>query len=78
MNTNSRVMAWIFDEYCKYYGFSPGVVTGKPPHLHGSYGREAATGRGVVDGTEQLIRHTENTSLTGKRVAIQVLRFKPF
>lgn len=29
-------------------GFSPGVVTGKPVYLHGSLGREAATGRGTV------------------------------
>ena len=37
-------MAWFFDEYSKYKGFSPGVVTGKPVYLHGSLGREAATG----------------------------------
>ena len=72
MNTDARVMAWIFDEYSKYQGFSPGVVTGKPVHLHGSLGREAATGRGVVDGTEQLIRHTEDRDLSGKRIVIQV------
>ena len=24
-----QVMAWFFDEYSKYKGFSPGVVTGK-------------------------------------------------
>jgi glutamate dehydrogenase/leucine dehydrogenase len=29
MNTDARVMAWFFDEYSKYKGFSPGVVTGK-------------------------------------------------
>lgn len=29
MNTDARVMAWIFDEYSKFCGFSPGVVTGK-------------------------------------------------
>lgn len=32
MNTDARVMAWIFDEYSKFYGFSPGVVTGKVRH----------------------------------------------
>ena len=30
VNTNADVMAWIMDEYSKYCGFSPGVVTGKP------------------------------------------------
>ena len=44
VNTNADVMAWIMDEYSKYYGFSPGVVTGKPVHLFGSLGREEATG----------------------------------
>ena len=34
-------MAWFFDEYSKFSGFSPGVVTGKPVHLHGSYGRRS-------------------------------------
>ena len=29
MNTDSRVMSWFFDEYSKFAGFSPGVVTGK-------------------------------------------------
>jgi glutamate dehydrogenase (NAD(P)+) len=38
-------MAWFFDEYSKFSGFSPGVVTGKPVHLHGSYGRRALISR---------------------------------
>jgi glutamate dehydrogenase (NAD(P)+) len=29
VNTDGRVMGWIMDEYSKYAGFSPGVVTGK-------------------------------------------------
>ena len=29
MQTDSRHMAWIFDEYSKYAGFAPGVVTGE-------------------------------------------------
>ena len=48
VNTNAKVMGWIMDEYSKYAGFSPGVVTGKPLHLFGSEGREEATGRGVM------------------------------
>ena len=44
VNTNADVMAWIMDEYSRHYGFSPGVVTGKPLHLFGSEGREEATG----------------------------------
>jgi glutamate dehydrogenase/leucine dehydrogenase len=33
MNTGAREMAWFFDEYSKYKGFSPGVVTGKVSQL---------------------------------------------
>jgi glutamate dehydrogenase (NAD(P)+) len=49
VNTNAKVMGWIMHEYSKYAGFSPGVVTGKPLELFGSEGRDAATGRGVMD-----------------------------
>ena len=41
-------MAWLMDEYGKLHGHTPACVTGKPIALEGSYGREAATGRGVV------------------------------
>lgn len=71
MNTDARVMAWIFDEYAKFCGFSPGVVTGKPVYLHGSHGREAATGRGVVCATWELMKHMENGGLEGKKIVIQ-------
>lgn len=49
VNTNAKVMGWIMHEYSQYAGFSPGVVTGKPLDLFGSEGREAATGRGIMD-----------------------------
>src|SRR3954466_32675 len=48
VNTNAQVMAWMMDEYGKLHGHTPAAVTGKPIALEGSYGREAATGRGVV------------------------------
>ena len=32
MNTDGRVMSWFFDEYTKFEGFSPAVVTGKVHH----------------------------------------------
>jgi len=48
VNTNGEVMSWIMDEYSKYEGFSPAVVTGKPIELFGSEGRTEATGRGVM------------------------------
>uniref|UniRef100_A0A6L2K4M2 glutamate dehydrogenase [NAD(P)(+)] n=1 Tax=Tanacetum cinerariifolium TaxID=118510 RepID=A0A6L2K4M2_TANCI len=55
MGTNAQTMAWIMDEYSKYHGYSPAIVTGKPIDLGGSVGREAATGRGVVIATEALL-----------------------
>ncbi|XP_058085065.1 glutamate dehydrogenase 2-like [Magnolia sinica] len=55
MGTNSQTMAWILDEYSKFHGHSPAVVTGKPIDLGGSLGRDAATGRGVVFATEALL-----------------------
>lgn len=48
MGTNAQTMAWIVDEYARFHGHAPGVVTGKPIELGGSYGREAATGRGLL------------------------------
>jgi glutamate dehydrogenase (NAD(P)+) len=48
VGTNAQVMAWLMDEYGKLHGHSPACVTGKPIALEGSYGRESATGRGVV------------------------------
>src|SRR5437588_11972220 len=48
VTTNAQVMAWMMDEYGKIHGHSPAIVTGKPIALEGSYGREAATGRGLV------------------------------
>ena len=70
VNTSSEVMAWIMDEYSKYQGFSPGVVTGKPVHLFGSAGREEATGRGVLYVLEEALSD-HNLPLSGRTVALQ-------
>jgi glutamate dehydrogenase (NAD(P)+) len=48
LNTNAQTMAWMMDEYGKLHGYTPAIVTGKPIELEGSYGREAAVGRGLV------------------------------
>ncbi|MEI8257124.1 MAG: Glu/Leu/Phe/Val dehydrogenase dimerization domain-containing protein [Deltaproteobacteria bacterium] len=55
VNTNAQVMAWIMDEYSKFHGFHPGVVTGKPVDLFGSVGRDEATGRGVMIATQAFL-----------------------
>jgi glutamate dehydrogenase (NAD(P)+) len=48
MGTDAQTMAWMMDAYSARYGYTPAIVTGKPVELGGSYGRDAATGRGVV------------------------------
>lgn len=70
VGTNAQVMAWVFDQYAKYHGYAPGVVTGKPVGLGGSLGRESATGRGLVFGTEHLLA-SEGQTLAGKRAVVQ-------
>uniref|UniRef100_A0A803MN40 Glutamate dehydrogenase n=1 Tax=Chenopodium quinoa TaxID=63459 RepID=A0A803MN40_CHEQI len=70
MGTNSQTMAWILDEYSKFHGHSPAVVTGKPIDLGGSLGRDAATGRGVLFATEALLNEYGKT-VSGQRFVIQ-------
>lgn len=48
MGTNAQTMAWMMDSYGQRYGYTPGIVTGKPVELGGSFGRDQATGRGVA------------------------------
>jgi glutamate dehydrogenase (NAD(P)+) len=70
VNTNPQVMAWIMDQYSRYHGHSPAVVTGKPMDLYGSKGREAATGRGLLYITREILRDV-NLPTRGSRFAIQ-------
>jgi glutamate dehydrogenase (NAD(P)+) len=70
VNTGAQHMAWIYDQYSKLHGHSPGVVTGKPVELYGSLGREAATGRGVAIATAEALR-TQGRDLKGATVALQ-------
>ncbi len=70
VGTDAQVMAWIMNEYSKYHGFHPACVTGKPVELHGSAGREAATGFGVA----VVIRETLKTlgkTIKGSTFAVQ-------
>lgn len=70
MGTDHRVMAWIMNQYGKYHGFNPGVVTGKPVEYYGIPGREEATGRGVGLLTVKLLQRLKWKS-EGATVAIQ-------
>ncbi|XP_020678145.1 glutamate dehydrogenase 1, mitochondrial isoform X2 [Dendrobium catenatum] len=70
MGTNPQTMAWILDEYSKFHGYSPAVVTGKPIDLGGSLGRDAATGRGVLFAIQALLEEY-GKSISDQRFAIQ-------
>jgi glutamate dehydrogenase (NAD(P)+) len=70
MGTNHEVMAWFRNQWEKYHGFNPAVITGKPVEEYGAKGREEATGRGVgilaIKLLKRLGKRPENC-----RVAIQ-------
>jgi len=63
MGTNAQTMAWMLDEFSRFHGHAPAVVTGKPIALGGSYGREEATGRGLYFAMQNLF------GSEGKRIA---------
>ncbi len=57
VNTGPREMAWMYDEYSRIHGDSPGVITGKPVTVGGSLGRDSATGRGGLFCLDRLAHH---------------------
>ncbi|MDB5387076.1 MAG: glutamate dehydrogenase [Planctomycetaceae bacterium] len=70
VGTDAQIMAWIYKQYSKFHGDCPGVVTGKPLELHGSVGREEATGRGVSIITNETL-HRLHKHVKGTTVALQ-------
>lgn len=70
VNTNAKVMGWFFDQYTLHEGFSPGVVTGKPVSLHGSLGRESATGRGAMLAIREVLA-ADGKKLQGTSFSVQ-------
>jgi glutamate dehydrogenase (NAD(P)+) len=70
MGTNAQVMAWIMNQYSKYHGYNPACVTGKPLELHGSEGREEATGRGVATLTAAFLNRLKR-DIVGTTIALQ-------
>ena len=70
MNTNPQVMAWVMDQYSKYHGHAPAVVTGKPVELYGSRGRETATARGLLAVCRQILQDV-GLPMKGMRFAVQ-------
>ncbi len=70
VGTNAQIMAWFHDEFAKIYGYSPGVVTGKPLIIGGCEGREEATGRGVAIVIQEYAKHRAEP-LEDKQVVIE-------
>ncbi len=71
LGTDEQVMSWVMDTYSQHKGHAvPGVVTGKPIELGGSYGRREATGRGVITCAIDACRHL-GLGFEGARVVVQ-------
>ena len=71
MGTDPQTMAWLMDAYSMQEGETiPGVVTGKPPVVGGSKGREGAPGRSVAIVCREVIDHYDR-DLSETTVAIQ-------
>jgi len=70
INSSSREMNWIFEEYCRVHGYAPASVTGKPLDKGGSPGREKSSSRGVAIMLREAARTAQLTP-EGLRVVIQ-------
>jgi glutamate dehydrogenase (NAD(P)+) len=71
MGTGPQTMAWFMDAYSMQEGeTTPGVVTGKPPVIGGSYGREKAPGRSVAIVAREAVDHY-GWDLSEMTVAVQ-------
>jgi glutamate dehydrogenase (NAD(P)+) len=71
MGTDPQTMAWLMDAYSMQEGETiPGVVTGKPPIVGGSEGREAAPGRSVAIITRAACEFYKNP-LEDTTIAVQ-------
>ncbi|MCU1493095.1 MAG: glutamate dehydrogenase/leucine dehydrogenase [Acidimicrobiaceae bacterium] len=71
VNTDARVMAWVMDTLSMMRGEAiPGVVTGKPLAIGGSYGHVGATSTGVML-CAQAIFAKLGLAVAGSRVVIQ-------
>jgi len=69
--TDAQTMAWIMDTYSMMVGHTvPGVVTGKPISIGGSWGRAEATARGLVYVVEEACK-LKKIPLRGATIAIQ-------
>ncbi|QRV13999.1 Glu/Leu/Phe/Val dehydrogenase [Haloterrigena salifodinae] len=71
MGTDAQTMAWFMDAYSMQQGETiPGVVTGKPPVIGGSYGREEAPGRSTAIAAREAVDYYDR-DLEDTTIAVQ-------
>jgi glutamate dehydrogenase (NAD(P)+) len=75
VGTNAQTMVWIMDTYMEVIGFGQKnamrrVVTGKTVAVGGSYGRDSATGQGLVHGITEWARD-RRFDLNGSSFTVQ-------
>jgi len=71
MGTDPQTMAWLMDAYSMQEGETiPGVVTGKPPIVGGSKGRDGAPGRSVAIITREAIDYYDK-NIKETSIAVQ-------
>jgi glutamate dehydrogenase (NAD(P)+) len=75
VGTNAQCMAWALDTYVNTVGMvkkedAMGVVTGKPVSSGGTFGREKATGQGLVHCIMEWARRSR-FRLEGKKLMVQ-------
>ena len=71
MGTDAQTMAWFMDAYSMQEGeTTPGVVTGKPPVIGGSEGRQEAPGRSVAIIAREALRYYDK-DIEEATVAVQ-------
>lgn len=73
VNTNSKIMSWMVDEYSRVVGKpTPAVITGKPINKGGSQGRTEATGLG---GSYVLLQTLKKLKKNPKNMTVAVQGF---
>lgn len=69
MGVGAREIGYFYGQYKRLNQYEPGVLTGKPVSMWGSYARTEATGYGLLYMTENTLAAHEDT-IQGKRVVV--------
>ena len=69
--TNPQTMAWMMDTFSMHSGHAvPGVVTGKPLEIGGSFGRNEATAQGCIFAIVEILKY-QGKGLKDSTVVVQ-------